>query len=110
MQEVLFAPLTCIELLSARSEKTAVFLEMAVSINLMAPTIEKVVAKLKTSHLDLVRLFREDFKAQGLPDEALGQLRQCEATAIARDGTWFNDAAHFKDATAAAFEARAVTK
>ena len=65
--EVLFAPLPCIELQRARTASRGIALQLVLSINLLAPTIEKVVAKLKTSHVDLLRLFISDFKAHGVP-------------------------------------------
>ena len=104
--EVLFAPLTCIELQSARTESSGIALQLVLSINLLAPTIEKVVAKLKTSHVDLLRLFISDFKAHGVPADVLASLRQCVAAAETRAGGWFNDAANFQSATASAFAAR----
>ena len=79
---------------------------MALTINLLAPTIEKVVSKLKASHLDLLRLFRLDFAAYRVPEAALAPLRREEAAAEARDGAWFNEAAHFQAAVADAFQAR----
>ena len=46
-REVLFAPLTCIELRNSHAEGGMIVLEMSLSINLMAPTIEKVISKPK---------------------------------------------------------------
>ena len=109
---VLFAPLTCVELRGARTEKRdddrseMIVLDMSLSVNLMAPTIEKVVAKLKASHLDLLRLFELDFKANGVPDAALSELQGLMKNAEAKDGVWFNEAEQFQKATAKAFGAR----
>ena len=105
-EEILFAPLTCIEMRAARTEESAIVFDMALSINLMAPTIEKVVSKLKNAQLDLLRLLTGDFAAHGVPAAALAPLeRQIEAIRE-RDGPWFNDAANFQKATAATFVAR----
>ena len=46
-EEVLFSPLTCIELRAASTQGNAIVLDMNLSINLLSPPIEKVVAKLK---------------------------------------------------------------
>ena len=135
--QVLFAPLTCVELRGSRTEGTAIVFDMALSINLMAPSkwlrfriwypsstmprgslcaerlaspiataIEKVVAKLKTSHLDLLRLLQADFKGYGVPADALTALRQQEVAASKKEGAWFNVAANFQTATSDAFAAR----
>ena len=85
---VLFAPLTCIELRSAAVEDSAIVLSMSLSVNLLAPTIEKVIAKLKTSYLGLLRLFELDFTANGLPAAPLSELQQLMNTMEARDGAW----------------------
>ena len=85
---VLFAPLTCIELRSAAVEDSAIVLSMSLSVNLLAPTIEKVIAKLKTSYLGLLRLFELDFTANGLPAAPLSELQQLMNKMEARDGAW----------------------
>ena len=76
------------------------------SVNLTTPTVEQVVAKLKASHLELVRLMTDGFGANGVPEGALTPLRRLRISAEARPGAWFNDAESFKLATATAFEAR----
>ena len=59
---------------------------MALTINLMAPTIEKVVAKLRTAQLDLIRLLRADFAAYGVPKEAVAAL--VSAAVDSNLGSW----------------------
>ena len=57
-REILFGPLTCIELSGAQTEGNAIILDMNLTVNLLAPTIERVVARLKTSHVDLLELIK----------------------------------------------------
>ena len=60
----------------ARTERGAIVLDLALTINLTAPTIEKVVAKLKAAHMDLLRLFLLDFTANKVPPTALIKLKE----------------------------------
>ena len=46
-REVLFAPLTGIEMRGSRIEGSVVVAEMVLSVNLMSPTIEQVASKMK---------------------------------------------------------------
>ena len=80
--------MTCIELRSAAVEDSAIVLSMSLSVNLLAPTIKKVIAKLKTSYLGLLRLFELDFTANGLPAAPLSELQQLMNKMEARDGAW----------------------
>ena len=105
-QEVLFAPFTCIELRGSQNEERAIVLRMKLTINLLAPTIEKVIAKLQVSHVDLLHLFELSFNTNGVPAEQLVPLRRLITEAEAKEGSSFNDAEIFQAATAEAFAAR----
>ena len=65
---------------------------------LLSPTIEKVIAKLKASSLNLLDLFMLDFQANGVQksDTILDVLHGCRRRLSDHPGTWFNDAANFK--------------
>ena len=106
-EEILFAPLTCIELRGSHTEEGVIILDMSLSINLMAPTIEKVIAKLKTSQEDLIRLLTADFKVHRVDaEQALAPLEQQLKAVRARDGAWFNEAQNFESTIADVFVAR----
>ena len=66
-REVLFAPLTGIEMRGSRIEGSTVVAEMVLSVNLMSPTIEQVVSKMKRSHLTLLDLLIERLASANAP-------------------------------------------
>ena len=105
-KEILFGPLTGIEVLSTHVDGQVVVVECGFSVNLRALTIEQVLNKLQGSHLDLIRMFSLDFFTSGVPAQQLEGLTRLREAATKRDGTWFNDANHFQSATAKAFEER----
>ena len=58
-EEILFAPLTGIDVRNVRVEKASVLVvTVRLSVNLMALTIEQVIAKMKMSHLQLLDISR----------------------------------------------------
>ena len=82
---VLFAPLTCVEMRGARTERAAIVVDFALTINLTAPIIEKVVSRLKVAHLDLLRLLQLDFAACKVPAAALARSPVAPAPAAVAD-------------------------
>ena len=83
-----------------------IVVDLRLSTNQHALTIDKVVAKLKKSHLDLVQLIEDGFVAAGVPSSVLRELRELRTTGEARDGAWFNVASNFKVATEKALDCR----
>jgi ankyrin repeat protein len=67
-----------------------------------AKTIEQVVAKMRTSHLELIGLMSESFELAGAATKAYQPLLTLAAKARRRPPGWFNVAANFAHATESA--------
>eukprot|EP00966_Prymnesium_polylepis_P175578 4063390-Prymnesium_polylepis.2 len=80
-REVLFAPLTGIEMRGSRIEGSTVVAEMVLSVNLMSPTIEQVISKMKRSHLTLLDLLIERLTSANAP-MATRQVRRPAVSAM----------------------------
>ena len=87
---VLFAPLTCVELRSAHTEGNAILLDMSLSINLLAPTIEKVVAKMKTGHEAMVQNMIDELTHCTSASSVLEPLKAVLENATRRGHEYFN--------------------
>ena len=59
----------------------------------------KVVAKMRSSHIDLIRLMSDSFKSAGAPPRTFQPLLALAAKAQNRPPSWFNIAENFSDAT-----------
>ena len=105
-REILFAPLTGVELVQSRVEDHSLVLEMRVVVNQAAPTIDKVVRKLQHSHVQFLDLLMEKFVRAGVPLRALLPLRTVKASALNREPSWFNQAKNYMAATEAALVAK----
>ena len=76
-KEVLFAPLTGLEVQRTRVEGRALVVDVRLSVNLQARTIEQVVAKMQTSHVQiLMDRLKEDCEAQSAGVSRCRELRQ----------------------------------
>ena len=102
--EVLFAPLTGIELKDHRVEGSVIVAEMSVAVNLMAPTIEKVVSKMQRSHMQLLDLLRDKLLHAGAPAAVLKPIHELHRLAAESAPTVFNNPTHFKNCTLRALE------
>ena len=60
--EILFPPLLGIEIIQSSCIENVLHLEVRPSVNLLSLTIEKVVAKMQSSHLQLLDLLRDDLR------------------------------------------------
>ena len=67
-KEILFAPLTGLEILKQRIEGAVIVLDVRLSVNLTSITVEQVVAKMQRSHQTLLSLLSNSFKAELPPD------------------------------------------
>lgn len=73
-REILFAPLTVLEVLSWRVEGNVQIVEMCPTTNLKAPTVEQVIAKMQRAQVQLVDLLANEFGRVGVPSAALQPL------------------------------------
>ena len=108
-EEILFAPLSSLELQSTHVENSVLIVRVNLNINLTALTIEKVVGKMKYSHRDLLRLIRVQEDNHGVfSAEELQVLTGLDEEAAAQDPKWFNKPSNYLLATERAL--KTVTK
>ncbi|KAL1523174.1 hypothetical protein AB1Y20_018129 [Prymnesium parvum] len=105
-KEVLFAPLTGVELRRTRVDGARIVAEMEVSVNLASPTIEQVVSKLRASHAQLLALQIERLRAAHAPQHAVLELEGLLFTARMREPEHFNSPANYQAATNEALRAQ----
>ena len=102
--EVLFPPLTGLEFLKFRVEDGLLIVTVRPSVNLHSLTIEKVIAKMKTSHLQLLDLLTEGLRFAGVPGPALQPLTNLKVTAEGRDPEYYNSTLNYRDVTKKAID------
>ena len=98
--EILFAPLTGLEVRSTRAEGSVLVVEVSLSVNLASLTIEQVIGKRKKVLQDMVpgllTELRQQTRREGLATRAgveylSAQLRaKCEEGALRREDWWYN--------------------
>ena len=108
--EILFAPLSSLELQSTHVENSVLIVRVNLNINLTAMTIEKVIGKMKYSHRDLLRLIWVQIE-QGNDHEfdakttILADLQSLDEEVAAQDPKWFNTPFNYLRATQRALQA-----
>ena len=103
-EEVLFAPLSGLEVLSHRLEDDVLVIDVRPSVNLNAMTIEDVIAKMRNSHVQLLEMLEGDLKFAGVPKALLTPLTQYKTDATTRPSEWWNNVKNYSRATAKALE------
>ena len=104
--EILFAPLTGLEVRASRVEASLLMLEVRLSVNLTNKPIEEVVAKMQSSTLGLIDLMRDDFKYHGAPKAALEPLESYYLLVDNQDPEFYNASENYQTAVAEALEAK----
>ena len=102
-KEILFAPLTGIERRATRVDGSTVVVELRLAVNLTAPTIEQVVAKLQRSHLSLIGLLTDGLRAAAAPERALKAMHASQQLAASLEPQVFNEPDRYLEATNHAF-------
>jgi hypothetical protein len=97
--EILFGPLSGVEVQQTRVDGTVVVVEVALSVNMVSLTIEQVVGKMQGSHQQLVHLLHDEIAYAGAPGRALVPLKGLIEESERADPTWFNDPENFHTAT-----------
>ena len=112
-KEILFGPLTGLEVRSTRVDGTALVVEVALSINLASLTIEQVIGKRKKMLTDMLPNLegelRQELDRQGMANAKgveylLGKLRGCDA--VSKEPEWYTDDKRLKEALAGLLETR----
>jgi hypothetical protein len=104
-KEILFAPLTGLEVVGRRVQKKLLIVEVRLNVNLMAMTIEQVVAKMQRSHVQMLDTMIDRQKLD-LTEDEVRPLLSLKDKAEAKPGIWFNSPEKFEEATNAAMEAQ----
>mmetsp|Transcript_24188 Transcript_24188/g.70892 ORF Transcript_24188/g.70892 Transcript_24188/m.70892 type:complete len:652 (-) Transcript_24188:3-1958(-) len=73
-REILFAPLTALEVVDARVEGRVYVVEIRPTVNQKAQTIEQVIAKMQHAQVQFVDLLMENFQRIGAPRGVLKPL------------------------------------
>ena len=103
-REVLFAPLTGIEIVGTSIDNEVLVVSVRPSSNLNSLTIEEVIAKMQRSHVQLVELLTSDLRFAGVPPDALNPLSMLKVEVENSDPSSFNSTNHYRDATNRAVE------
>ena len=98
-KEILFAPLTGLEVRSTRVKGSALVVEVALSVNLASLTIEQVIGKRRAlidqmaeQQVEPVKLRLKEY---GKEEEGLARFRKEVAAARKDDPEWYNDDGNF---------------
>jgi hypothetical protein len=103
-EEILFAPLTGVELVDARVQGAVLVVEVRLSVNLTNRTIEEVVAKMQSSALGLIELMRDDFLHHGAPSRSLEPLESFYQLTDNQDPDWYNRSENYQSAVKEALD------
>ena len=103
-KEVLFPPLSSVEILGTRVEGTVLVLRVQLCINLTNQTIEQTIARMQHSHVQIIEGMLQDFREA--PPRALEPLLALRHEAERRDAAWFNESDNFIQATSAVLRGR----
>ena len=108
--EIVFAPLTGLEVTAKPKVKdSTIVVELRLSCNLRDKTMEEVLGKMKTSHIELIQLMLNDLKQSGAPKRTLVPLAALENEASERDASDFNVIKKFASMTERVLEAQRKT-
>ena len=100
-------PLTGLEFLHHRVENVdgdILIVAVRPSVNLRSMTIEKVIAKMQASHVQLLDLLTDGLHFAGVSPDALQPLTSLKARARQRDPLWFNATDNYRNATNGALD------
>ena len=105
-REILFAPLTGVEVLSEHFDGSVKVVVLRPTTNQKAATIDQVVSRLQNSHVQFVDLLMEQFTRADAPSKALVPLEDLKSSALKREPKWFNEAENYREATDKALSAK----
>lgn len=103
-REILMGPLTCLEVEGTRAEGSLLVVKTKLSVNLTSPTIERVIGKMKDSHLDLLRILHT--KLAKVSHTAAQKLHGLEEEAGRLSVDFYNGAEAYKERTNLALDVK----
>jgi hypothetical protein len=99
-KEVLFSPLTLLEVQDFSTYGAYKVLEMSARVSDVGTTIETQIARMQKAHLALIDLIIEDMYFCGAPSNAMHAFELLKMDAEQRSPEWYNHPENFKNATA----------
>ena len=96
-KEVLYAPLTGLEVQDTTRKGNVLHISTRLNTNLKVQTIEEMQSKMKSIHLNLVGIVREDLQSNGITE--LGILDNHKALARDKSALQFNNADYYLEMT-----------
>ena len=103
-KEITFPPYTGLEVVKTRVERSVLVVELRLNVNLMSPTIEAAVSKMRSAHLQLLDITQDNLRAANAPKQLLDSLKGLRGSQQGKEPDHFNRMENFRDATAMAFE------
>ena len=110
-KEILFAPLTALEVMSTRVEGRLLVVEMRPTVNQNGQTIDEAIGKMQRAQAQFVDMLIDNFSVVGAREQgpAAGALRPLQVLQMShklRDASWYNATGHFQQATNEALAAK----
>ena len=105
-KEITFPPYTGLEVLGTRVEVSVLVVELRLNVNLMSPTIEAAVSKMRSAHLQLLDIIHSNLRAANAPKQLLDSLRGLRGSEQGKEPDYFNRVQNFRDATEMALDAQ----
>ena len=103
-REITFPPYTGLEVLGTRVEKSVLVVELRLNVNLMSPTIEAAVSKMRSAHLQLLDIIHSNLRAANAPQQLLDSLKGLRGSEQGKEPNYFNRVQNFRDATEMALD------
>ena len=97
-KEVLFAPLTGIEVIGSRVVESLLVVEVRLNINLRSLTIEQVLGKMKASYVSLLSLIDEGLQRDASASEERERLQAIREEANGTPAEHYNEVENYKTA------------
>ena len=102
--EITFPPYTGLEVVNTRVEGSVLVVELRLNVNLMSPTIEAAVAKMRSAHLQLLDIIHSNLRAANAPEQLLKSLKGLKGSEQGKEPDYFNRVQNFRDATEMALD------
>ena len=102
--EITFPPYTGLEVVKTRVDVSVLVVELRLNVNLMSPTIEAAVAKMRSSHLQLLDIIHSNLRAANAPMRLLDSLKGLKGSEQGKEPDYFNRIENFRNATEMALD------
>ena len=103
-REITFTPFTGLEITGTTIEESVLVVQLRLNVNLMSPTIESAVAKMRSAHLQLLDLIHSNLRAIDAPTRVLLSLQGLRGAEKGKEPDYFNRVENFRNATNMALE------